>query len=165
MGQSKGQHRGGAEISGRHDRNAQFLVRATRNRRLADGEEKRLWQAAEAADVLGVVMVTVPRADDRPTRQAAVPLQVATVRLAPPAGKRTLDPVRVTAILEREVTCPEGQEPLPWLLLTNLDVTTAEDAARCLEWYTYRWRIERFHYVLKSGCQVEELQFAEAVRI
>lgn len=142
-----------------------FLVRATHNRKLVEGEEQRLWQAAEAAEVLGVVIITVPRADDRPQRQTALALQVATVMLAPPAGKRALGPVRVTAILAREVTCPQGQEPVHWLLLTNLTVTTAEDAARCLQWYTCRWRIERFHFVLKSGCRVEELQLAEAVRI
>lgn len=150
-----------AAVTGGH----QFLVRATHNRKLAEGEEERLWQAADAGDMLGVVIVTVPRADDRPQRHAALALHVATVMLAPPAGKRALGPVRVTAILAREVMCPEGQEPVHWLLLTNLTVTTAEDAARCLQWYTYRWRIERFHFVLKSGCRVEELQLAEAVRI
>jgi len=148
-----------AAVSGNH----QFVVRATHNLRLATGEEQRLWQAAE---VLGVLKLTVPRADDRPARQAMVVLQVATVELDPPSGKkRALGPVRVTAILAREVMCPQGQEPLHWLLLTNVPVASAADAAQCLRWYTCRWRIERFHFVLKSGCKVEELQLAEAVRI
>ena len=113
----------------------------------------------EGADVRGVVSGTVPRADDRPA------LQATTVTVAPPAGKRALGPVPVTAVLAREAMCPEGQEPLHWLLLTTLPVSTVEDAARCLRWYTYRWRIERFHFVLKSGCRVEELQLTEAARI
>ncbi len=141
------------------------LVRATHDRKLATGEEQRLWQAVEGADVLGVVSVTVPRADDRPARQAIVALQATTVTVAPPAGKRALGPVPVTAVLAREAMCPEGQEPLHWLLLTTLPVSTVDDAARCLRWYTYRWRIERFHFVLKSGCRVEELQLTEAARI
>jgi len=62
--------------------------------------------------VLGVVMVTVQRADARPERQAILALQVATVALVPPAGKRTLGPVCVTAILAREAMCSEGQEPV-----------------------------------------------------
>ncbi len=27
-----------------------------------------------------------------------------------------------------------------------------------MRYYTYRWRIERYHYVLKSGCHSEDLQ-------
>jgi hypothetical protein len=27
-----------------------------------------------------------------------------------------------------------------------------------LRWYSYRWLIERYHYVLKSGCRLEQLQ-------
>ena len=36
---------------------------------------------------------------------------------------------------------------------------------QCVHWYTMRWFIERYHYVLKSGCQVEELQLEEAMRL
>ena len=136
-----------AAVTGGH----KVLVRATHNRKIVAGEEQRLWQAAEAADVLGAITVTVPRADNRPTRQASLTLQVAVVSLAPPSGKRTLGPIGVTAILANEINCPEGQEPVHWLLLTNLTVTTREDAARALRWYTYRWRIERFHFVTKTA--------------
>ena len=150
-----------AAVRGKH----RFVARATHNRRLAKGEESRLWQAAEAAEVLGVSTIQVPRADNRPERQAMLALQAVTVDLAAPSGKRALGPVRVTAVLAREVMCPEGQEPLHWLLLTNVPVDAAADAVRCLRWYAHRWRIERFHFVLKSGCRVEELQLAEAARI
>jgi hypothetical protein len=61
--------------------------------------------------------------------------------------------------------CPQGQEPLHWLLLTNVPMASAADAARCLRWYACRWRSERFRSVLQSGCKVEELQLAGAVRI
>lgn len=27
-----------------------------------------------------------------------------------------------------------------------------------MDWYGYRWLVERFHYVLKSGCKLEERQ-------
>ena len=150
-----------AAVCGNHP----FVARATHNRRLANGQEKRLWEAAEAAKVLGVVMITVPRADNRPTRQAQLALQAVMVELAPPSGKRSLGPVRVTALLAREVMCPGGQQPLNGLLLTNVPVVTAADAAQRLQWYAHRWKIERFHFVRKSGCRVEELQLAEAVRI
>ena len=35
----------------------------------------------------------------------------------------------------------------------------------CIRYYTLRWLIERYHYTLKSGCQLEELQLETADRI
>ena len=34
-----------------------------------------------------------------------------------------------------------------------------------LYWYSRRWRIERFHDVLKSGCRIEEFQFQTLDRL
>ena len=45
-----------------------------------------------------------------------------------------------------------------WLLATTLSVENLEDALKCVQWYAYRWTIERFHFVLKSGCKIEERQ-------
>lgn len=54
------------------------------------------------------------------------------------------------------------EEPLHWKLLTTLAVTTVTAAVQCVKWYCYRWLIERFHYVLKSGTKIEELQLKDA---
>lgn len=54
---------------------------------------------------------------------------------------------------------------MSWLLLTTLPVTSFEDVVQCLRWYSYRWLIERYHYVLKSGCRIEQLQLETAERI
>ena len=35
----------------------------------------------------------------------------------------------------------------------------------CWRWYTYRWRIERFHFTLKSGGNYEKLQLQTADRL
>ena len=50
-------------------------------------------------------------------------------------------------------------------MLTTLPVTSFEDAVEKINWYSRRWRIERFHYVLKSGCRIEELQFQTLDRL
>ena len=34
-----------------------------------------------------------------------------------------------------------------------------------VRWYSYRWLIERYHYVLKSGCHLEKLQLKTAQRL
>ena len=46
------------------------------------------------------------------------------------------------------------------MLTTTLSVKTADDAIEKVQWYIYRWRIERFHYILKTGAfNIEKLQF------
>ena len=42
-------------------------------------------------------------------------------------------------------------------LLTSESVRTQADAERVLQRYRLRWRIEDWHRVLKSGCDVEDL--------
>ena len=59
---------------------------------------------------------------------------------------------------------PEAK-PIQWLLLTTLEIDNFESAVRYIRWYTYRWLIERYHYVLKSGCRIEQLQLKTAERI
>ncbi len=69
---------------------------------------------------------------------------------------------------------PPGAEPVCWLLLTTLPVTSFEDVVQCKRGYSYRLLlrttlrerlIERYHYVLKSGCRIEQLQLETAERI
>ncbi|NER26042.1 MAG: transposase [Symploca sp. SIO1C2] len=94
--------------------------------------------------------------------------RVATVFLQPPKSRRkseNLQPLKVQAILAIEENPPIGEKAVCWLLLTTLSVNSLSEASRCLLWYSYRWLIERFHYVLKSGCHLEELQLETADRI
>lgn len=51
-----------------------------------------------------------------------------------------------------------GVEPLHWLLWTRESIATREDTLQVVKYYTHRWRIEEFHFVLKSGCQIEKLR-------
>jgi hypothetical protein len=64
----------------------------------------------------------------------------------------------VNIIYVKEEQQDKAIEPLEWFLMTNEKVETAEDAYEKAAWYMQRWKIERFHYVLKSGCAVEKLQ-------
>src|SRR2546430_16047709 len=74
-------------------------------------------------------------------------------------------PLTLTAILVTEVNPPEGVEHLEWLLLTTLSLETFQQAAQCVLWYRFRWLIERYHFVLKSGCHLEKLQLETAERL
>jgi hypothetical protein len=102
------------------DSNHDFLIRARWDRQL-DNSKERLWHAVESAPALGRTTIKVPRADERPEREATLTLRSATVALGPPLNrqKEGLPPATVTALLVREETPPEGAKPVEWLLLTN----------------------------------------------
>ncbi|MCU0547376.1 MAG: transposase [Oscillatoriaceae cyanobacterium Prado104] len=50
------------------------------------------------------------------------------------------------------------RQGIEWWLITNLPITCIADVTTYVRWYSYRWLIERYHYVLKSGCGIEKLQ-------
>ena len=60
----------------------------------------------------------------------------------------------VTVLLATEPQPPAGEEPLTWMLLTNLPVDTPEQATEKLSWYLCRWQIEVYFKVIKSGPSV-----------
>ena len=48
------------------------------------------------------------------------------------------------------------------MLLTDLPVTTAEQAWEKVQWDCRRWGIEEWHRALKNGCGVEQREFKTA---
>ena len=46
------------------------------------------------------------------------------------------------------------------MLLTNLVTINLEAALIRIKWYKYRWRIELFHKILKSGYRVENCRLS-----
>ena len=70
------------------------------------------------------------------------------------------NPFAVYAVYAVEIDPPEGEEAVAWMLLTTEPVTSVVQAATILRWYTYRWRVEEYHKILKSGCKVESYRLA-----
>ena len=146
---------------------SEFLIRACHDR-CVDHPARRLWAAIRQAPPGGTLTVEVPRADDRPGRRATLTLRWLSLGIEPPqdrAGRAALPTVPVQVLLAEEAAPPPDTEPICWLLVTTLPIGDAADARRCVRWYTYRWRIERYHFVLKSGCRVEALQLGTAERL
>ena len=54
---------------------------------------------------------------------------------------------------------------MEWRLLSNLPVSSLEQAARMIDWYRSRWQIEIFFHVLKNGCRIEVLQLGSIEKI
>lgn len=146
---------------------AELLIRAAQNR-LVDGDTRLLEQAIAASPVKGTLPMSVPRKDQQEARQATLSLRWSTIQLAPPQkakARATLPHIALQVVVAEEESPPEGVKALRWVLLTTLVVAEFEDAIRIVRWYRTRWRIERYHYVLKSGCGIEKLQLERAERL
>src|SRR5262249_6595389 len=143
------------------------LVRAKLPRRLA-ASKQLLGVAVRTQPLAGTLSVRVPRKDGKPQRQATLAVRYGTFSLRPPSThprRSQLPPLPLQAILVEEIEPPPHVQPVQWLLLTTLPVASLAEAERAVNWYAYRWRIERYHFVLKSGCKLEELQLATAPRL
>jgi hypothetical protein len=149
-----------------------LLVRVAQAHRMVvqaeGGPRGPLAERVRAATPWGQHTLTVPRGDDKPSRQATLTVRVAAVQVEPPRNapqRSRLPRAPVWAIEAYEETPPAGTPPVCWRLLTTEPIPTWEEALRALREYALRWRIERLHYVLKSGCRVEQLQLETAERL
>jgi hypothetical protein len=147
------------------EQGADWLVRVQHQDRLLS-DERKLGAALAGAPVLSEVCFERPAAKGRPARTVHQQIKGVRVTLkAPPRPDRTLADVTVTALLATELHPPAGEDPLEWLLLTNLPVQTPEQASEKLLWYLCRWQVEVYFKVLKSGCRIEELQLEKRERL
>ena len=146
-----------------------LLVRSAHDRGVESEEHRHLREAVTAAPVLGTYDLQVERTHRRQARRARLEVRAARVVLQPPRrGKNGegLGPVAVSAVQVRERgEVPQGEKRLEWDLLATWPVETLEAARECARLYAQRWKVERLHYVLKSGCRIEELQLETADRL
>jgi len=105
------------------------------------------------------------RQKPRSARTLEATLRATRTLFKPPVRKgQQLPPVWVNAVLVLEENPPVGEEPIEWLLLTSLPITTVEEVHVVIAYYCVRWEIEVFFRVLKSGCQIEKLQLETTER-
>jgi hypothetical protein len=144
---------------------ADWLVRVQHHDRLL-ADQGNLREALDAAPVLTEIAFDRPASNGRPARTVEQQIKVVRVTLkAPSRPDRTLPDVTVTALLATEAHLPAGEDPLDWLLLTNLSVETTEQAIEKLQVSVCRWQIEISFKVLKSSCRIEALQLEKRERL
>jgi len=149
---------------------AELLIRAekSRNRNVADDEQQiqRLWPYMQAMKSAGTVELMVPPRQGRPSRLAILEVRFAPVALKAPRRKSTMPEVAIHAVYAKEIDAPaEVEDPIEWMLLCTLAVTTFQEAQIALARYARRWGIEIYHRVLKSGCRIEDRQLGAARRL
>lgn len=143
--------------------NSDLLIRASHNRVLSDGSH--LWDNIAAQPSQATVTLDIPDKAGKKKIGIEAEVRYHTVEiLRPKVSKNTYESVTLTAIDIKEEAGNERNEDdtIHWRLLTTLEINNEADVLQCIRWYTYRWLIERFHYVLKSGTKIEELQLKDA---
>jgi hypothetical protein len=141
-----------------------FLVRTCVDRLAGDG--RRTVSAAMArVAVAGEHRVEVT-AEDGSVTEVVVKLRHRRVHILPPIGKQKRCPaLDLTVIHAREAREPRGRDRVDWKLVTDLVVTSPEEAIEKLRWYAQRWKVELSHKILKSGCRVEAARLRTAERL
>jgi hypothetical protein len=102
---------------------------------------------------------------ERQARTAIVDIRYTQCQLQPPSYKKDSAPIEMTIVHVLEENPPVGVEPVEWFLLTSLEVTDVDAAIQVVSYYCKRWRIEDWHRVLKSGCNIEEISHRTAERL
>lgn len=144
--------------------NAKILLRASYNRILFDSKHhthENLWPYMQKQSIVISNVLDLPARNNMPERQAILDIRIAPIVVKPPqrAPKAQLDKlvdINLYAVYIIEPNPPEGIEPLEWMLLTNIEITSGKDALQAACWYRIRWQIENFHRILKSGCKIED---------
>ncbi|MEC4813945.1 MAG: IS4 family transposase [Scytonema sp. PMC 1069.18] len=134
--------------------NIGVVVRASHNRCL-EGENSYLWEYVTSLSVQFTKEIILPETKKRQQRNATLEVRYCPVSIQSPSRLKDAGSFHVYAVYAKEINVPSGCEPVEWMLLTSECVTIQSEAEQILRWYTYRWRIEEYHKILKSGCQAE----------
>jgi hypothetical protein len=161
------------ELEHEHRSQRRLVIRAQHNRRVLAGHEgpsrkQYLESTLRRQTAAGSFTLKVAATAGRPMRSAKLSVSFIAVRLLPPKqarGDHGDEPLSLWAVRVWEPDPPRDQPRLEWMLLTNELVNSLADARRVIGWYECRWVVEEFHKALKTGCQIEDLQFADESRL
>lgn len=150
---------------GRH-----FVLRSRENRALQEAVagHNLLEPALRALPAVAQRPLTVLASPGRSARKTTVQLAFTEVELAVPGkkhGEYEDVPLPMWAIRVWEENTPASEEPLEWILLTNVPVQSVADAHLRVDWYERRPIIEEYHKGMKTGCRIESMQFDKIERL
>jgi hypothetical protein len=131
-----------------------------------DGGRGTLFEVAGAAPLVTTMTVRVGRKTGQPEREVELAVRATLVWVQPPARKGVVQvPQPLWVVVARETEPHPGAPALEWVLLTTMPLPDAAATGQLVRYYALRWTIERFHYTVKSGCQVERLQLDDATAL
>lgn len=153
-----------------------FRVRVDR-RGSAVGDDGPQWSTVRkvASDAEGLLERDVPLSRRKakatraltgahpPRKQRLARLRFSSTRVRIPRPHYLCDPLpkelELNLVHVTEISPPEGEAPVDWLLYTTEPVGTPKQCAAVVDDYRARWTIEEFNSALKTGCAYEEREF------
>lgn len=152
------------------DQGRHFVLRQKEDRRLQAPLAGRhyLKAATQALPAQGERPLRVLASPGRSARNTTVKIAFAAVQLAAPCerhGDYVARPLDVWVIRVWEPNPPAGEDPLEWILLTNVPVACDAHAQERVSWYERRSIIEEYHKGQKTGCGIESMQFDTRERL
>lgn len=149
--------------------NVEVITRVFQPRKLSLAEIKGTFKLKTIGEHLtdyGKKTISITR--DNKEINVTLSIKSAPVSILSGQGKTVDNCTGMTLVIAEEIAeiatdatdTATPKDKIVWYLLTSLSIESKEDALRVVTFYSYRWRIERLHYTLKSGgYNVERLQF------
>ncbi len=130
-----------------------FTIRANGTRKVLIGDRRiNVRRFLREQKPLAKHSVAVPARDGRPARIAVLAVRAARLDLVLRdhhiQRRRTLS---LTVVWAREESNRGRSQRLDWMLYTTICAHSNQEAVEAVVRYAYRWRIEDFHRVLKTG--------------
>jgi hypothetical protein len=142
--------------------NLDLLVRSSHNRTLSNSSMK-IQDHLDNVNVSGIKNVIINRSDKRKKREALLEIKYSKVTIRDSKDRNRI--IELNIIEAKEKISSEINDPIHWKLFTTINITNLDDAIKCIDYYVQRWLIERYHFTLKSGCTIEELQLEDNKRM
>ncbi|MDR3490896.1 MAG: IS4 family transposase [Gammaproteobacteria bacterium] len=152
---------------------SKVVVRAARDRILSQSTRQNsitLWPYLKQQPLCAKHALKLPARHNHPERIAHLEIRYAQISIKAPQRKpeaklKQLLNLGLNAVWVCEPHPPEGIEGLEWMLLTNCPVNNSDNALQIAQWYKFRWKIECYHRILKSGCKVEDCRLETFERL
>jgi len=154
-------------MKSKRNRNIHILLRAVQARNIEveiEGQKQRS-KIAELVNKLPVISTKeIELERENRTERISIAISYSNIKLYPPESKgKSAEPLNMTVIYACEIGFGSKKEKVEWILLCDMQDLTSEKAVKMLYYYTQRWKVERFHFTLKTGAyNVEKLQFDDA---
>lgn len=150
--------------------NRHFVLRSREDRRLGTpvAGHKYLYAAVRSLPAQGKREFVLVGSSAHMARKTTLSITFTAVELALPGkhhGEYVKESLQLWAVRVWEPVTPEGEEPLEWILLTNVAVASDDDAQIRVDWYDSRSIVEEYHKGMKTGCSIEAMQFEKIERL
>lgn len=147
------------------DEKTHVLVRSKASRMILNeqGQRQQLRSFIEGQPLAGSYQLRVQgdKRSKRKGREASMEVRFAQATLLPPkrlgGGTQGSTALYIVEAKEKPQSCPPGEKPIHWILVTTYEVESLADAFQIIKWYKGRWNAEQiFRLSKRQGLNIEQ---------